>query len=108
MLTGETSKLFLTFKDRELEADFKRKNDWDVRLFNRFGIYLSILGWSIGMVAAYFIFGNTILLPICIVATILLPLFTVIVVITQFKKYSNLYQPLTALANFLAAFLMIY
>src|SRR5208337_2767364 len=57
---------------------------------------------------AYFIFGNTILLPICIVATILLPLFTVIVVITQFKKYSNLYQPLTALANFLAAFLMIY
>ncbi len=100
--------VFLTFKDKILEKQFRLENDLELIIFYRAGIYLSVLSWIMVIVLTDIVYPEFSRQVFVIVCALLFPLFAFIIVITYFKRYLTYYQPLCALGNFLAAIVGLY
>jgi signal transduction histidine kinase/DNA-binding response OmpR family regulator/HPt (histidine-containing phosphotransfer) domain-containing protein len=100
--------LSLSFKDSELEAEFKSYYDYETRVFNKIGISLSFVGWFVLNVYCYLYYPQNFLHMTVVIAIFLYPLFTLILLITSSPRYVKFYQPLSALANGLAGLVFIY
>lgn len=98
----------LSFIDKEVEKDFCNSNDYNHRIFNRVGLFLSLFGWTVAVFTALFMHS----LPFSILNLFLL-LFIYIVILTNititfFPGLTKTYQPITAFANLTAGLLFIY
>ncbi|WP_158408399.1 response regulator [Desulfosporosinus fructosivorans] len=100
--------LSLSFKDLELENEFKYSYDYETRVFNRIGISLSFLGWFVLNIFCYLNYPQNFLHMTLAIVILLYPLFTLILLVTSSPRYIKYFQPLTALANGLAGLMFIY
>ncbi|MHB8072537.1 response regulator [Desulfosporosinus fructosivorans] len=100
--------LSLSFKDLELENEFKYSYDYETRVFNRIGISLSFLGWFVLNIFCYLNYPQNFLHMTLAIVILLYPLFTLILLVTSSPRYTKYFQPLTALANGLAGLMFIY
>ena len=102
-------KLFpLEFDDKSKESTFILYSDYQNRVFNRIGIVLSTIGWLALIIYAFMFWPEEYLTITYIFLLALVPLFIFIFVITFIKRFLPSYQPLTALANFLAGIFTVY
>lgn len=107
-IKNEMNILSLSFIDKNLEHDFCIKNDYDHRIFNRVGLFLSLFGWTVALITTLLIL-NLPLTSLNLVFIIFIYLFILTnIVITFIPSLKHLYQILTAIANLIAGLLFIY
>lgn len=100
--------LSLSFKDLELENEFRAYYDYENRFFNRIGIALSFMGWFVLNIYCYLYYPQCFLHMTVAIVVFLYPLFALILLIPSSPRNVKWYQPLTALANGLAGLMFIY
>ncbi len=100
--------LRLSFRDLDLETEFRHTYDYENRRFNQVGILLSYLTWVVMIVFTYFNFPQNFLKVTVVIALALFPIFTFVMLITSSPRYIKYYQVLTAVANGIAGFVFIY
>ncbi len=100
--------LSLSFRDSELENEYKASNDYEARAFNRIGIALSAIAWLILNIYCYLFYSQIFLHMTVTLVIFLYPLFIFIFVVTASEHNVKYYQPLSALANCLAGLMFVY
>jgi len=102
------NKLTLTFKNSIVENEFKEKNDFENRIFYRAGLLLSIGVWTSIVIASYLYYFQSFYRVLMILLGIILPLFTILIIITFFDKFKRHYQWSTAFGHLVTAFSYTY
>ena len=100
MLNNTIHPITLTFKDRKLENEFLFDNDLKMARFNRIGIYLSALSWTLGIISGFSVYPEQFRVVALIGATIILPIFIIAVALTYYTKYWMYFQPMIGAVNF--------
>ncbi len=100
--------LTLSFKDPVLENEYRDSFDYENSIFNQIGIALSFMAWLVIDVYCYFYYYEHFFHITVSLLVVLCPLFALILIITSYPRHVRLFQPLTALANMLAGFMVIY
>lgn len=100
--------LSLSFIDQALEKEFINQNDYDMRVFNKIGIWLSFLGWFVLYAFCYQAFPQHIRDMTIALGVFLYPLFTVVLLVLASPRMVRYYQLFTSAANGMAGFMFIF
>lgn len=98
----------LWFLDPALENEFIKSNDTEMKIFNQFGIVLSLLAWLGVCLICYILYPEEFFFVTVTTAVCLYPVFAAVMIVTRFPARVKYYQPITALANYMAGLYFIY
>ena len=98
----------LRFLDPALENEFIKSNDTDMKIFNQFGIVLSFLAWIGVCLISYILFPDKFIFVTVVTAVCLYPVFAAVIIVTRSPDRVRYYQPVTALANYMAGLYFVY
>ena len=101
-------RLLLIDEDRETEVEFCRYYDRENRSFIQIGIAMSVAGWSATLLYIGLYFQSFLAESALLIALVLLPLFTLLIVSTYSDRWVSYYQQLSTLANVLAGLMVTY
>ena len=99
---------FLKFKDKHQESAYITHYDMQNGIFTRIGIILSAAAWTLTMIYFNFFYPNFFMRAMYVYLFALLPLFVFITIITYKHSLVRFYQPLSAVANFVAGVFCVY